>query len=281
MSSTYSDSDSKKVYRQPEKPTIQDVIAAWKEIESKVEELLEKQVHDHDVTMISTKEVVKAARANLEKVEFTVWEKLVRVVTSGQRSPEDEKRMVTIEYYEKTIKEQNTQLSTIRNATLNLAHKVKALIEHAILLVDSWIKTMNAYAAQDRLAHSITTEELVHIQAITHTMPGYRRTRSIKCVLDHIIYILDTNTSLFEEHTTIGRYDVKSDLHLDWIYEYKHYRHYCIDWSHQGESQSEPRSNPHTNQEIKNVISTYITILEQAARFFSPPLSYKPSTQTA
>jgi hypothetical protein len=274
MSSTHSDSNSKKVYRQPEKPTIQDVIAAWKEIKLKVEEMFEK-IHVYDVTLLSTHRVVTDTCANLKKVKFTIWEKLVKTVTPGQSSPEDEKRIAIIEHYEKTIEEQETQWLTTRDDVLTLVNEAKSLVKNAILMAKSWAQTVNGYAAQDLLAHSITTEELIHIQAIADAVcrPGYRNTkRRVNCTLNQIIRILSYPTAKI-----IGKYNIdKSDPHLHWTYEYHSPLsiwgdcHQDCGWY-----------KPHTNEEIKNTISTFITSLEQVTRFFSSPLPGKPDTQTA
>jgi hypothetical protein len=270
MSSTHSDSNSKKVYRQPEKPTIQDVIAAWKEIETKVEEIFEK-VHVYDVTLLSTNGVVTATRANLEKVKFTVWEKLVKTVTPGQSNPEDEKRIATIEHYEKTIKEQKTQWLTTRDDARTLINEAKSLESNATLMANSWAQTAEGYAAQDLLAHSITAEELIHIQAIAFAVRSRYQNikRIVNCILNQIIDILSQTTL-----RTIGKRSIdKSDLHLHWTYEYKG-NHYCC-------NEGKHHAGPHTNEEIKDTISTFITTLEQFTRFFSSPLPGKPDTQTA
>jgi hypothetical protein len=277
MSSTHSDSNSKKVYRQPEKPTIQDVIAAWKEIETKVEEMFEK-VHVYDVTLLSTNKIMTATRANLEKVKFTVWEKLVKTVTPGQSSPEDEKRIAIIEHYEKTIKEQETQRLTTRDDVLTLVKEARSLVNNATLMANSWAQTVDGYAAQDLLAHSITAEELIHIQAIAAAVcPKYRSIkRIVNCILNQIIDILSRPTP-----ETIGKYNIdKSDLHLHWTYEYNRL---WSDWcqGHYYCCEIERHIGPHTNEEIKNTISTFITTLEQVTRFFSSPLPGKPDTQTA
>jgi hypothetical protein len=69
MSSTHSDSNSQKVYRQPQEPTLQQVLEALKQVSQKVEELLEK-VHAYDVSYVAANLLLEPVRAEMEKARI-------------------------------------------------------------------------------------------------------------------------------------------------------------------------------------------------------------------
>jgi hypothetical protein len=135
MSSTHSDSNSQKVYRQPEKPTIQDVIAAWKEIETKVEEMFEKV----RIYVTRYKSLKSARAAELEKPKLA----------HGYQDRIEEDKQEDAEQI----------LAAIREVT--------DVLYDATCLTGSWTSTVRCYAEDDSSKHVIVDEAFSHIKQIT------------------------------------------------------------------------------------------------------------------
>jgi hypothetical protein len=291
MSSTHSDSNSKKVYRQPEEPTIQDVIAVWKKSESKVEELFEK-VHAYDVSYVATnlalepvqakmeeaKVELKKVKADLEKVKATGLVGFVRNPFSRQQSgTEDSQKSAQIEEYEQIIKQKSAQIKeyeqTIEKQTeplpkmkeqiLTLSNEVDNIVNNAYSLVSAWVKAVVPIAKNDLLNATIKPEGLIHVNDIAEVVGriGFTRvTHYIRRCLTGVSY--DEYGNDFPLKEPIGHHYLKEDnLQLEWRYRYGRYL-----------------DNELT---IRESISKSIKTLEKAARFFSSPLPGKPNTQTA
>jgi hypothetical protein len=269
--------DSKKVYRQPQSPTLQDVVKALKQVKPKVEELFQA-VHTYDVTVLTVKETVETARGELAKVEFTVREKLAEVLTRGK----DEKRIAKIEHYEKIIKAQQTQLSTVKDRIPILTNEVRCIITDVILLAHTWAQAVTDCAKQDLLEYAITAEELVCIRNIANNVNA--KCNSVQNSIDDVSYFLQKFP--YNADKTIGEYTFITDLQLGWTYRYKGTRRLSFGTSVilffvADRFILQNLSFNHTHESITGSIDDAIGFSEDSSCFFSPPLSDKPSTQTA
>jgi hypothetical protein len=310
MSSTHSDSDSKKVYRQPEKPTIQDVIAAWKKVAPKVEELFEK-VYDYDVSYVATDSALepvcaeleianvelKKVKAELLKAKAMEWSaKLIHKILPSntedkQRSDQIEEyeqaikqKSSRIEEYEQMIKKQKEPLHKLKEQILTVANEVDEIVNNTCPLTETWTTTLIGNAKKDLLHATIKPEELIHIQGIATTAINLAKEIRIVQTATHYIrtsliygitYFVDGNPYDTPRGKPIGHHSVGTDLRIKWTYGYRSRRDY---------PDMRRNFNPSidaTNESIKETISTSITTLEQIARFFSSPLPGKSNTQTA
>jgi hypothetical protein len=255
MSSTHSDSNSKKVYRQPQEPTITGIVVACKEFKSKVEELFQ-EIHTYDLNAFHMNKTMEMARDQLAKVQFTVLEKLAKVLARGTNRSEDEKRMAKIEHYEKIIKEQKDKLSTAGKSILSLPSEIEHMASEMSLLAHTWAKNVTDGAKQDLLRFRIAAENFICIQDTAKAVNS--KYTELQEAID--IFSRSVRWSV-SSGSTIGFWKyIPGKSQLDWIYSY-------------------PRGL--TNQKIIEFINHVIRFSEDSAHLFPSPSSAKPDTQTA
>jgi hypothetical protein len=273
MSSTHSDSDSKKVYRQPEKPTISDIVVACKGLLSKVEGTC-KQVDIYfnsccwETRDLIPKDVRSKIETELLRVKFTPWEKFSRVLPWHQESDEDKRRVAVMTEHQQMIKKYVQQFHETRNRTLAVIKEYEDIRDTIEGLIAIWTRIVNGYAEKDFFDRTITHEVYSHIKQVTKFVEAVL-IPAISGFISHsydCYFFYRGNISFSEENGYIvncyessGRLCYFRDLHgiLNVTT--------AIDME----------------KSIKKSLSESIAILEQSARFFSPPLPDKPSTQTA
>jgi hypothetical protein len=244
--------DSKKVYRQPSEPTISDIVVACKELLSKVGGTC-KQTDIYfnsecwETRDLIPKDVRSKIETELQNVKFTLWERFNRALPWHQESDEDKQRVAVMTGHQQTIKKYVEQFNETRNRTLAMIKEYQDIRRKIVGLIASWTKIVNEYAEKDFFDRTITHEVYSHIKQVTKfveavLIPDIERYGYI--VGCYPSYGLLNPSSYFG-----GSLNVTTAIDME--------------------------------KSIKKSLSESIAILEQSARFFSPPLSDKPSTQTA
>jgi hypothetical protein len=272
MSSSHSNSNSKKVYRQPEKLTIQTVVAAWQEIKPKVEEMFNK-VHAYDVSYVATNSALQPIRVELERIEFTPWDRFVisvmKILPGDQESAEDKQRSARIEKCQQTIKKETDLLVNMKDQILVVVDEVGVITRKAYSLAHAWAEAVTAIAEKDMLTRAITSEELIHIKGLAAVVNEIQfpvnATEAIRKSLTGVWYDDWDYAHRFAisgpiKEGTIGNHFFGDDFQSKWTYCY-------------GEDSV-------TNESINEDIMRRITTLEEIARFFSSSSSKKSDTQT-
>jgi hypothetical protein len=243
--------DSKKVYRQPSEPTISDIVVACKELLSKVGGTC-KQFDIYfnsccwETRDLLPKDVRSKIETELQNVKFTLWERFNRALPWHQESDEDKQRVAVMEENQQTIKRYVDQFKETRNRTLAMIKEYKDIRCKIVELITSWTKIVDEYAEKDFFDRTITHEVYSHIKQVT---------KFVKAVL-----IPDIG----ENGYMVGCYPSHGLLHPS---------------SYLGGILSVTTAID-MEKSIKKSLSESIAILEQSARFFSPPLPDKPNTQT-
>jgi hypothetical protein len=141
-------SDLTKVYRQPPKPTIQDIVQVWKVVDLKVANWFgEVQAYDKARSMMET--ALKLAYHELENAKSTVWEKLTNVLTGDQNKAQNKDRIAKMKEYEQIIENYIEQLRQKKMHILTLTDQVKESVSHAHSLADTWTQAVIAYAQSE------------------------------------------------------------------------------------------------------------------------------------
>jgi hypothetical protein len=159
MSSTHSDSNSKKVYQQPGKPTIQDVIAAWKKVASTVQHFTTTiKAHPSHQLRIELYHVEKA----LQGVQLSVWERIVFFL--GQNQAEYEDRMAKENLLKLLVeacakKVQDGGHPDVRKWLREIANS--AIEAHSVM--ESWIQSILDRFMSEITKSAITVTDMVRL----------------------------------------------------------------------------------------------------------------------
>jgi DNA-binding ferritin-like protein len=141
-------SDLTKVYRQPPKPTIQDIVQVWKVVNLKVANWFgEVQAYDKARSMMEA--ALKIAYHELENAKSTVWENVVHVLTRDQNKAKSMDRIDKVKEYEQMIENYTEQLRQKSGHILTLTDQVKQAVSHAHSLADTWTQAVIEYAQSE------------------------------------------------------------------------------------------------------------------------------------
>jgi hypothetical protein len=228
-------SDLTKVYRQPPKPTIQDIVQVWKVVNLKVANWFgEVQAYDKARSMMEA--ALKLAYHELENAKSTVWEKLTHVLTQDQNKAKSTDKTDKVKEYEQIIENHTKQFRQKKEHILSLTNQIEEAVSHAHSLTDTWTRAVIEYAqSEDKFTQK-------NIEKITRKVFSTSSTTldQVKQAIAEVNLILKQYS---EDAKTAGRDSTQLRLTLD-------------------------RAKSHdTSTYIKNCITT----LEQFVPFFPSP----------
>jgi hypothetical protein len=318
MSSTHSDSNSKKVYRQPQESTIQQALEALKKVSQKFEELFEK-IHAYDVSYLATnsalepvqaemkktKVELEKVKADLEKVKATGLMELIRKLFPGQQSgTEDSQKSARIGEYEQIIKQKSAQVEEYEQKIEKHTEPFLGLKEQVLMAVDeldqvvdtvlpftqTWHTAVIDMARNDLLHATITPEDLIYIQDTAPIVTN--STKRFFVIKDVTKYIKVSFT--IGIHYSDDRYAPPGQpigVHYGttgttWRYkygrgDYMYLRSFDYKRDLLGRDDKISRRDFQSDASIRAIISNSIATLQGVAHLFPSSSPNKPDTQTA
>jgi hypothetical protein len=306
------------VYRQPEKPTIQDVIEAWKIVTAKVEELM-GVIGTHHQLCIALYNARMKEKMQSVQLQLSVWERIL--FSLGQNKAEYEDRMAEENLLRLLVKTCNNKADDGESDVHKSFREMAESVREAHSVTKMWAQPILDRFRSEITTSAITATDMVSLLRSLEKIFG--KTNEAKSLLqkaqefwtqsaqNHLLFAMDTSTDEYTSaHSTMDATinTIKDMLPLllacEKIYEKSTCANRYFYWMMKEADRmfwllktpiTDPNSKPNywitevyvgqiryslTQDSIQPCITEVITAAEEAVKLF-PSSPDKPDTQTA